>query len=173
MILGHHRIAAAASPRPPQVPCIADFVGIIPLAYGFAPGTVLNFRFKNRVDTVFATLHGNSFEFDCHDTIFALPVIDFDIVLELLDQDFAVYHDDPDDRRHDDDETTSTTTTTTTPRPTRRRTTTTTTTRHAPRDRPRRSQSQWPKEEDSRPATSRECRWKSSPNRSHLVGNHT
>ena len=85
----------------------------------------MNFRFKNRVDTVFATLHGNSFEFDCHDTIFALPVIDFDIVLELLDQDFAVYHDDPDDRRHDDDETTSTTTTTTTPRPTRPTTATT------------------------------------------------
>ena len=74
--------------------------------------------FENLEDKFFAPLHGNSSEFDCHDNILALPLIEFAFVLLLPRLPVFVFHDDPDDpddRRHDDDETTSTTTT---PRPT-------------------------------------------------------
>ena len=181
MILGHHRIAAAASPRPPQVPCIADYVGTIPYAYGFTPGTFSLFWTENIEEFLFDPLHGNSTEFDCPDKLPAPISIELAYVALLLRLPVFVYHDDPDDlddRRHDDDTTTTTTTT-------KQHLGFTATKAHddhendhddhddetRSRDRSHRSLPPWlTKTEGLKPATSAACRWKSSRSRSLQAG---
>ena len=100
MILGHHRIAAAASSSrgPPQVIC--DLVcDENPLLFGVLP-LLLDSQSKTPEDKFF-DLHGNS-EFDCHAHTVSPIVIDPEVVPKLPRLILFVFHDTTttsDDRR--------------------------------------------------------------------------